>query len=321
MHRPVRMLVLCLAFGLAPSRASSQGPMTPPRPQEDAPRTYDNSPDGLRWQLQDIWNAARSHSSEQLESQIKLTEIPDPEWFTRTFGEDKGAAWAKDYKDERAQREEDLQGLMTLLAEEDGEFWVRNIKYERAPAREIEGTLVDSMQRPVNIWHASWKSRNSAPGSSSPSIGYFVFIDGRFRWDSAIVPDDEPFVRTNSDQRIAPKIVVVVRSATGRASANANSAYHPGVGGVGIPECIDCPSPHYSNLARRNGLEGTVLLQITVQPDGSVSDPKVVKSPDAELSRIVVDDVTTWRFKPARLPDGEAVPTLSMVEMIFRLIR
>jgi len=63
-----------------------------------------------------------------------------------------------------------------------------------------------------------------------------------------------------------------------------------------------------------------VLLQITVQPDGSVADPKVVKSPDGELSKMAIDGVSTWRFKPARRPDGEAVPARMMVEMNFRLV-
>src|SRR5215469_12266820 len=206
MPRPARMLALCLTLGLLPWRAHAQGPLTLPRPAVDAPRTYDNSADGLRWQLQDILNAARARNSAGLEALIKLTEIPDPDWFTRTFSEDKGAIWSKEYKDDLAQSEGDLEGLMTLLAEQDGEFWVRNIRYERAPAREIESVLVDSSKQPVNIWYASWKIRNSPPAQAPVSIGYFVFIDGRFRWDSAVVPDDDPFVKTNSDQRIAPKI-------------------------------------------------------------------------------------------------------------------
>jgi hypothetical protein len=65
--------------------------MTPPRSESDAPRIYDNSPDGLRWRLQDILNAARAHISARLEFMIKLTEIPDSAWFMRTFGQDKGA--------------------------------------------------------------------------------------------------------------------------------------------------------------------------------------------------------------------------------------
>jgi|SRR5579871_2210204 len=323
MLRSVLLLCLCLVFGLLPC-ASSQGPMAPPRSQADSSRTYDNSPDGLRWQLQDILNAARAHNSARLESLIKLTEIPAPEWFTRTFNEKKAASWSKEYKEDLVQSEQDMEGLMTLLAEEDGEFWVRNIKYERAPARQIEGVLIDSLQRPVNIWYASWKVQNSPPGSSSSAIGYFVFIDGRFRWDSAVTPADVSFVINNSDQRIAPKIFPVAREPQTAAippKDGSNPLYQPGLGGVGVPECIDCPPARYSNLARRKMLEGTVLLQIVVQPDGSVADPQIVKSPDAELSNMALEGVRAWRFKPARRSDGEALPVLVMVEMNFRLGR
>jgi hypothetical protein len=46
----------------------------------------------------------------------------------------------------------------------------------------------------------------------------------------------------------------------------------------------------------------------------------VVKSPDGELSKMAIEGVSRWRFKPARRPDGEAVPARMMVEMNFRLV-
>jgi TonB family protein len=322
MPRPAHLLDLCFVLLLSPLSAFSQGPMTPARPAADAPRTYDNSPDGLRWQLQDLWNAARENNPARLESLIKQTEVPDPGWFSRAFGPEKGQGWGEAYTSHLAESEKNFEDLMKRLAEEDGQFWVRNIKYEPAPAREVESTLVDSLRLPVNIFFASWKLQDSHQASTSRPVGYFVFIDGRFRWDSAVSPADMHFVvgadrsaekGTAADQKPTP-------NPAGNAVDNSKPPYRPGMGGVGYPQCTYCPDPQYSKLARRKQLEGAVLMQVVVQPDGSVTDAKVVKSPDAELSDAAIQAVSLWRFKPARLPDGEAVPTVVAVEMNFRLL-
>lgn len=322
MLRAACILRLCFVLALLPLCAFSQGPIVPPHPQVDSNRTYPKSSDGLRWQLQDIWNAARDGNPARLESLIKLTEIPDPGWFARTFGQEKGQGWGEAYARDLAGSEKDMEDLMTRLAGEDGEFWVRNINYELAPAREVERALIDSLRQPVEIFFASWRKRDSDATAKSTPIGYFVFIDGKFRWDSAIVPADVQFV-PHQDEKPPQS------SAAGNAPAqlpeltdgNAHPAYRPGVGGVGYPRCISCPDPYYSKVARKKGLEGTVLMEVIVQPDGSVTDIKILKSPNEELSDMAVQGVSKWRLKPARLADGEPVAVIVPVEVNFRLLK
>lgn len=319
MLRLIPSLLLC--FVLLPPRALSQGPIVPPRPALDSARTYENSRDGLRWQLQDLRNAAAGKDGARLESLIKLTEIPDPRWFTRAFGPDKGDGWSEAYAGNLAGNEKDFGDLMTRLADEDGEFLIRIVNYEPAPAREVERTLIDSLRQPVDIFFASWKKRDSPVGSKSTPVGYFVFLDGRFRWDSAIVPEDVQLVAP-ADEKLPQS------AAAGKAGvpptvlqgADGQTPYRPGVAGVGYPQCVFCPDPQYSKLARKKRLEGTVLIQAIVQPDGSVTDIKVVKSPDAELSDMAVQGVTNWRMKPARRPDGEPIATTLAIELNFRLL-
>jgi protein TonB len=317
-----RTLRLCFVLVLLPLSAFSQGPIAPSRPQVDLNRTYPKSPDGLRWQLQDIWNAARDGNPARLESLIKLTEIPDPNWFARIFGQEKGARWGEAYAKDLAGSEKDMEDLMTRLAGEDGEFWVRNINYEPAPAREVERALIDSLRQPVEIFFASWRKRDSEAISKSTLVGYFVFIDGRFRWDSAIVPADVQFV-PHQDEKTpqSPAAENAAPQPPGLADSSAHPAYRPGVGGVGYPQCISCPSPGYSKTARKKRLQGTVLMQGLVQPDGTVTDLTIVKSPDEELSNMAVQGVSNWQMKPARLPDGEPVATIVTVELNFRLVR
>ena len=321
MPRQARLLELCLTLTLSPLCSFAQGPMTVPPPPTDTPRTYANSAEGLRWELQDLWSAARDGNPGRLESLIKLTEIQDPNWFVRAFGQQRGKEWSEAYTDNLDENEKNLEDLMRGLADEDGEFWVRNIKYEPAPAREIETTLLDSLRLPVNIFFASWKLQDPQQVSTSAPIGYFVFIDGRFRWDSAIVPLDIHFASGADHDATQQKDAPEKPPDFAVPEDSSKSPYKPGLKGVGYPQCIYCPDPHYSKQARRKRLEGTVLMQIIVQPDGSVTDVKVIKSPDAELSSMAVEGVSQWRFKPARLPDGEAVRVPVVVDVNFRLLQ
>lgn len=80
----------------------------------------------------------------------------------------------------------------------------------------------------------------------------------------------------------------------------------------GNPEDDNCteapskPSPltrpseiEYTQDARANGIEGRLILRITVAADGSVADVQVQGSVDAALDAAAVAAVKTWTFKPA----------------------
>ena len=56
--------------------------------------------------------------------------------------------------------------------------------------------------------------------------------------------------------------------------------------------------PTYPELARRMHISGTVVLRLTVQPDGSVSDAKV-ESGHALLGPAAQEAVKRWKFEPA----------------------
>ena len=57
-------------------------------------------------------------------------------------------------------------------------------------------------------------------------------------------------------------------------------------------------APVYPELARRMHVGGVVVLQLTVAPDGSVTDAKV-ESGHALLGSAAQDAVRRWRFEPA----------------------
>ena len=72
-------------------------------------------------------------------------------------------------------------------------------------------------------------------------------------------------------------------------------------------------------LARRMGVQGTVVLRVHVDADGSVITTEVQRSSGSEL----LDDSAVrtvreqWRFVPPRLNDG---PVESRVEVPIRFV-
>jgi protein TonB len=84
-----------------------------------------------------------------------------------------------------------------------------------------------------------------------------------------------------------------------------------------LPEAITKVSPSYPDGAREHGIEGQVLVQALVGPDGFVKDTRVVKS-IPELDAAAVDCVKQWRFKPA-LSKGQPVAVWVAVPIKFSL--
>ncbi len=89
-------------------------------------------------------------------------------------------------------------------------------------------------------------------------------------------------------------------------------------GNVSAPIPIYKPTPAYSEEARKAKYQGTVVLWIVVQADGSVTDVRVVKPLGLGLDEKAVESVKTWKFKPAQ-KNGVPVPVLMSVEVSFRL--
>ncbi len=61
-----------------------------------------------------------------------------------------------------------------------------------------------------------------------------------------------------------------------------------------------CPEPRYPSKARRRKQAGAVVLELTIEPDGTVSLVTVVESSGyAILDRAAEQTLGTWRFQPA----------------------
>jgi periplasmic protein TonB len=76
-------------------------------------------------------------------------------------------------------------------------------------------------------------------------------------------------------------------------------------------------NPDYPNSWKREGLQGTVHLHITIAKDGSVHDVKVVDG-DSLLAKSAEKAVKQWRYKPA-LRDGQPVDVQATIAVAFAL--
>jgi TonB family protein len=87
---------------------------------------------------------------------------------------------------------------------------------------------------------------------------------------------------------------------------------------VTAPQVINAPDPKYSKEGRKKKIEGTVVLWVTVGPDGLPRDIKVRRSLGYGLDEEAIKAVKQWRFKPGKLK-GQPVAVQINIDINFRL--
>jgi protein TonB len=105
----------------------------------------------------------------------------------------------------------------------------------------------------------------------------------------------------------------------GSGGGTGGGVYRPG-NGVTVPRLLHEEKPQYTSDAMRAKVQGTVLLECVVRPDGSISDVQVIRSldPTFGLDQQAIAAARKWRFAPGtRL--GEPVPVLITIELTFTL--
>ena len=92
-----------------------------------------------------------------------------------------------------------------------------------------------------------------------------------------------------AEQRQAQQSAPATQPAQGAAQPAASSALR----------AVSTPSPAYPPEALRAGESGEVVVEFTVNPDGSVSNPRVVRAnPPRVFDRAAINAVRRWRFQP-----------------------
>jgi TonB family protein len=89
------------------------------------------------------------------------------------------------------------------------------------------------------------------------------------------------------------------------------------VGDIKPPKLLKSVSPVYPEKPRKEGIEGTVILEATADAKGLVENVKVVRSVPA-LDQAAIDAVKQWVYEPM-LIDGKARPVVFTVTVRFTL--
>jgi len=100
----------------------------------------------------------------------------------------------------------------------------------------------------------------------------------------------------------------------------ATASQHPKGHGTTCSASITYQSkPQYPPGARRDGVEGTVVLRLTITPKGKVGKVEVqTSSGDTRIDDSAVQSVKEWSYAPRR-ENGEAIASTIVVRVKFSL--
>ena len=132
----------------------------------------------LKQELKDMRKVARAGNSDRLRAMVMDLEIPDHRaWYLANFGES-GLGTAERYEKYLTEAEEQFENQMIEFAREDGYFSVK-----KQNAKQAYPKLITSRE----VFLATWGKIEYPDYPYETPIGYFFFIDGKFRWDSTVM--------------------------------------------------------------------------------------------------------------------------------------
>lgn len=104
----------------------------------------------------------------------------------------------------------------------------------------------------------------------------------------------------------------------GEGGGTGGGVFRAGRDGVGVPACLYCPNPQFTDEAVKARYQGSVVLRIIVTADGRATNISVVKGLGLGLDEKAIEAVKGWRFTPARGPNGQNVAVWTTIEVNFR---
>jgi periplasmic protein TonB len=77
--------------------------------------------------------------------------------------------------------------------------------------------------------------------------------------------------------------------------------------------------PQYPRSALRDGIEGTVVFEVTINPDGTVKKARAISAnPRGVFEAAAMSAIMKWKFKP-KIVDGKGVETIGRQPIDFKM--
>jgi protein TonB len=166
--------------------------------------------------------------------------------------------------------------------------------------------------RPVRVFRL--------PGTMAGTRVELAYMPGRA---PAVHPTTREKPKPQALPQIAPAPEVAVAPPTPSTNRTAPVAPTPdassgsdswGSGSVEIALTTYSPSPKPDLTALPHGVQGDVVVDVTIDPDGKVADLAVLHTLGYGIESSVIGTLKTWTFRPAR-KDG--TPIASVQELHF----
>jgi hypothetical protein len=105
---------------------------------------------------------------------------------------------------------------------------------------------------------------------------------------------------------------------TPRTTKSGAVVYPSGTAGLTSATCDYMPNPPYTDAAREAQLDGVIVIEAIITPEGKVESPQIMKGVPGGLNGVTRKTLETWRCKPAT-KDNQPVATVVQFEVNFRL--
>lgn len=80
---------------------------------------------------------------------------------------------------------------------------------------------------------------------------------------------------------------------------------------------LETSIPEYPRRAELSGVEGYTVIEFTVMPDGSVSEPAIAESSYRLFSKAALAAISAWKFEPVIAEAGQAIPVRTSMKFSF----
>jgi TonB family protein len=84
----------------------------------------------------------------------------------------------------------------------------------------------------------------------------------------------------------------------------------------GPPRPFLSPPPEYPSELLKTKVKGEVVVRLTIEPNGAVTNPRIVRTSEPAFGEATVAAVRDWRFIP-RIKDGKAVESTVAMPLNF----